>query len=313
MKILITGALGHIGSALIRHIPKVLPKAELVLIDNMLVQRYCSLVDLPEEGQYEFYQKDVLKDDMDPFIKDADIVVHLAAITDAANSFEKQQEVEAVNLEATKRMAKSCRQHKTKMIFLSTTSVYGTQNSEVDEDCSVEELSPQSPYAKSKRDSELFLETVDQLEYVSLRFGTIFGTSVGMRYHTAVNKFCWQASMGIPLTVWKTALHQHRPYLDLNDAVRSLTFVIENNIFDRKIYNVLTNNCTVNDIVENIKKYIPETEITLVETKIMNQLSYFVKCEKFKSLGFEFQGDLDKAIKETVGQFSAIKNRGKYA
>ena len=34
----------------------------------------------------------------------------------------------------------------------------------------------------------------------------------------AINKFVWQACMGLPLTVWKTALDQKRPYLDLKDA-----------------------------------------------------------------------------------------------
>ena len=34
-----------------------------------------------------------------------------------------------------------------------------------------------------------------------------------MRFHTAVNKSCWQAVMGQPLTVWETAYGQKRTYL----------------------------------------------------------------------------------------------------
>ena len=34
MKIVITGALGHIGSSLIRFLPDALPDAEIILIDN---------------------------------------------------------------------------------------------------------------------------------------------------------------------------------------------------------------------------------------------------------------------------------------
>ncbi len=310
MKILVTGALGHIGSAFIRYLPGVMPDAEIMMLDNMLVQRYCSLMNLPDEGKYQFYEKDILKDDITEYIKKSDVVVHLAAITDAASSFEKQKEVEAVNLEATKLIANCCKENKTKLIFLSTTSVYGTQKEEVDENCSEEDLSPQSPYAKAKYDSEIYLKNLDGLEFVTLRFGTIFGTSVGMRFHTAVNKFCWQACMGIPLSVWKTALDQHRPYLDLQDGVRALVFVLEKNIFDREIYNVLTLNATVRDIVDNIKKYRPNTEVDLVDAKIMNQLSYYVKFDKFQNLGFEFKGNLDQAIKETTALFSSINNRG---
>ena len=62
------------------------------------------------------------------------------------------------------------------------------------------------------------------LRFITCRFGTIFGTSIGMRFHTAVNKFCWQAVIGQPITVWRTALHQYRPYLDLKDAVKAIVY-----------------------------------------------------------------------------------------
>ena len=47
MKIVVTGALGHIGSRLIRELPTMFPEAEIVLIDNLSTQRYCSLFNLP--------------------------------------------------------------------------------------------------------------------------------------------------------------------------------------------------------------------------------------------------------------------------
>ena len=47
MKIVVTGALGHIGSALIRALPNRFAGAEIVMIDNMATLRYPSLFDLP--------------------------------------------------------------------------------------------------------------------------------------------------------------------------------------------------------------------------------------------------------------------------
>ncbi|OFZ51890.1 MAG: nucleoside-diphosphate sugar epimerase [Bdellovibrionales bacterium RIFOXYB1_FULL_37_110] len=300
MKIVITGALGHIGSKLIRELPNRFINADIVLIDNFLVQRYCSLFQLPTNGRYKFHEADIFEADLVELFKDADVVIHLAAITNAADSFKNADEIEKVNFQGTCRVAKACVETKSKLIFLSTTSVYGTQLDKVAEDCSLDELKPQSPYADSKLRSEKMLSELKGLEFIICRFGTIFGISDGMRFHTAINRFCWQATMGIPLTVWKTALNQYRPYLDLEDAVDSICFIIKNQIFNREIYNVLTDNYMVSDIVGIIREIIPRTEINFVETQIMNQLSYFVLNDKFTNSGFQFKGNIKEQITKTI-------------
>ncbi|MBL4711233.1 MAG: SDR family oxidoreductase [Gammaproteobacteria bacterium] len=308
-KIVITGALGHIGSKLIRTLPIEIDDVEIIMIDNLLCQRYCSLFNLPKEYKYKFIEADILDYDLNALFKDVLYVVHLAAITNAAGSFGNEVEVENVNYIGTKKVIEACIKNNSKLIFLSTTSIYGTQKNVVDENCSVEELQPQSPYAQSKFKSEQELEKYkEKLDYIILRFGTIFGTSQGMRFHTAVNKFCWQAVMNQPLTIWKTAYNQKRPYLDLKDAVNSIAFIIKNDIFDKNIYNVLTKNLTVSDIVESIKQNVDSIDIDFVETKIMNQLSYDVSNEKFKKLGFKLQGNQYTAIKETIDLLKVSSN-----
>ena len=127
-----------------------------------------------------------------------------------------------------------------------------------------------------------------------------------MRFHTAVNKFTWQAVHGIPLTVWKTAWQQKRPYLDLADCVKAINLILERDIFDGETYNILTNNFTVEDIVTTIKKFIPNLEISYVDSAIMNQLSYEVSDAKFKSLGFVLTGNLEKGIKETIDSLNGL-------
>ena len=44
MNILITGALGHIGSKLIRYLPKKFKNSKFYLIDDLRTQRYMSLL-----------------------------------------------------------------------------------------------------------------------------------------------------------------------------------------------------------------------------------------------------------------------------
>lgn len=310
MKIAITGALGHIGSKLIRDLPSRFADAEFVLVDDFSAQRYCSLFNLPKGVNYHFYEMDVLTADLRKLFSGADVVLHLAAVTNAAGSFENPKQVELVNYSGTEKVAQACVDVNCSLIFISSTSVYGTQNEVVDEDCSMEDLKPQSPYAESKLMAESLLSSLGDkkdLRFITCRFGTIFGISPGMRFHTAVNKFCWQAITGQPVTVWKTALHQMRPYLDLKDAVDAIALIISRSLYDRRVYNVLTSNATVDDILTVILRYVPDLQIKFVDTAIMNQLSYHVSCERFCKMGFESKGDLESGIRETINLLRGVR------
>jgi nucleoside-diphosphate-sugar epimerase len=267
MKIVITGALGHIGSRVIREMPSVFPRAEIVLLDNLSTQRYCSLFNLPSSGRYRFLEADILTADLASVFSGVDVVVHLAAITNASASFEIKNQVERVNFVGAQRVAQACVEAGCALIFPSTTSVYGVQAGVVDEDCPITDLRPQSPYAESKLKAEQYLQTLGKTEglrFVICRFGTICGTSIGMRFHTAF-------------------------------------FIIDNDMFNNETYNVVTVNTTVREICKLIEETVPDITIEYVDSKIMNQLSYTVSNEKFGEAGFEFSGDLRTGILDTIG------------
>ena len=78
----------------------------------------------------------------------------------------------------------------------------------------------------------------------------------GIRFHTAVNKFCLNAAFDENINVYKTALNQYRPYLSLKDAFKVFKFSIENNFFRNDIFNALSGNFTVKQILQMIKKNI---------------------------------------------------------
>jgi UDP-glucose 4-epimerase len=311
VKIVVTGALGHIGSRLIRDLPNHFPGCEIVMVDTMMTQRYCSVFNLPKEGNYRFIEADITQMDLSPLLEDVNVVVHLAAITDAAGSFGKAEQVEQNNFNATKRLAEACAENSVRLITLSSTSVYGSQADLVDEDCTEAELQPQSPYAVTKLKEERLVQQLvkdNGLRASIFRFGTIFGVSPGMRFHTAVNKFCWQASMGQPITVWTTAYEQKRPYLDLGDACNAIAHIINHDLFDGRVYNVLSQNATVREVVDAIRILVPSLQVQFVDSKIMNQLSYEVACERFKSTGFSFSGSIAQGIDSTVNM---LKNANK--
>ena len=311
MKVLITGALGHIGSHLIRTLPRKI-NCEIIMIDSMETQRYSSLFRLPKKFKYKFIEEDIKNiNEFKNKLKKIDIVIHLAALTDALSSVNRKSEFIKNNFNSTLKVVNFCIENNSKLIFVSSTSIYGTQKSLVDENCSSNDLKPQSPYAISKfREENLIKEKIKKynLKAVILRFGTIFGTSKGMRFHTAVNKFCYQAAKGEKLTVWKTALNQKRPYLDLKDSVDAISFIIRKDIFDNEIYNVLTNNFTVKQLISSIKKKYPNLKFKYVNSPIMNQLSYDVSNMKFKKKGFKFKGNINKGISDTIDLIKKINS-----
>ena len=118
----------------------------------------------------------------------------------------------------------------------------------------------------------------------------------------------WQACAGDPITVWRTALNQRRPYLDLSDAVRAVALLIRKQHFPCDVLNVVTENSTVGQIVEIIRSHVPDVETILVDSEIMNQLSYEVCNRKIQALGFDFRGSLPHGIAETIRLLKSIRS-----
>jgi UDP-glucose 4-epimerase len=301
VKLVVTGALGHIGSRFIHGLRSGM-WSEVLLIDNLATQRMASLFNLPADVPFHFVGEDILTSDLPARFKDAHAVVHLAALTDPAASFDDPEGVAAVNGEGTARVARACVKTGARLLFPSSTSVYAPRGATVDENCPDADLDPKSPYAADKLGSEKLLRAMggDGLRFACCRFGTIFGPSPGMRFHTAVNRFVWQACLRQPLTVWRTALNQRRPYVDVEDAARAIEFLLREDLFSGETYNVLTANATVQEVLDILRVHVPDFEVELVEARAMNDLSYTVSADKLSRAGFEPAGSLERGIRETV-------------
>ena len=298
MNLLITGGCGHIGSYLIQKLDH--SQHKITVVDNLLTQRYCSLFNL--KFPINFIDKCISEITVED-LKDIDVVIHLAAITNAAGSFDNKKETEKVNLKLTNKFIDVCEESKVKFIFPSSTSVYGTAADTVHEDNDLF-LNPQSPYAKTKIGIERRLRQY-QSEYLILRFGTIFGTSIGMRFHTAINKFCYEASLGKPLTIWKQNYEHYRPYLGLKDAVDSIMFFLKRNNWN-ETYNVLTGNYRLKDIIEYISQ-VMDVQLNMVDTPLLNQYSYNVSDKKIKNIGFDPDDNLEDNIVRTLRTLRNLK------
>jgi nucleoside-diphosphate-sugar epimerase len=308
MKLIITGSCGHIGSYLAEKIYLIPKIKEVILIDNLSSNRYVSLFNLNKKTNYKFFQIDLSKKKSLEKFKDVSYLIHCASMTNAEKSFSVEKEMFRNNLDCMKNVIDYCVRNKVKLIHLSSTSVYGKQAEIVDEKCEKKYLKPQSPYAKIKLIEENMLKKNNKIQYNTFRLGTIAGYSKGMRFHTAVNKFCLNAAFNEKIAVYKTAMNQYRPYLSIRDSFKLFKFCIEKNFFKNDIFNALSGNFTVKQIISKIKKRKNNVTVKLVNTKIMNQLSYHVDDSKIRKYGLRLKCELQKDIDDTLKLFKYLKN-----
>ena len=301
MNILITGCCGHIGSYLVDNIHKIKKIKKCFIVDNFNSTQINSLFNSKKKNNLKFYNLDLTKKSSLSKFNKIDYVVHLASMTNAEGSFNKKNEMYKNNIECMKNIINFCKVKKSKLIHISSTSVYGKQAALVDETCEEKFLKPQSPYAEIKLIEERMLQKASKnINYITYRFGTISGVSSGMRFHTAVNKFCLNASLNCDIAVYKTALNQYRPYLSLVDAFKVFKFTIEKDLFKNDIYNALSENCTVNQILEKIRKSKKKIKVKFVSSKIMNQLSYHVSKDKLNNEGLYLKNKIIHDIEDTM-------------
>ena len=307
MNLLITGCCGHIGSYLVENIHKIKKVKKTYIVDNLKSNRFSSLFNLDKKNNLKFYLLDLNNKKSLNTFKNIDIVIHCASMTNAEKSFDNEKEMYKNNLNCFETVLRFCKKNKAKLIHISSTSVYGKQAKIVDETCEKKYLKPQSPYAKIKLiEEKILIKNKNKIKYNTFRFGTIAGISKGIRFHTAVNKFCLNAALRKPIEVYKTAINQYRPYLSLKDAFKVFKFCIEKDFFENDIFNVLSENNTVGNILSKIKKYKKKVKVKFVHSEIMNQLSYHVDKSKLSSKGLRLNGKIEFDIRDTIKMLSNI-------
>ena len=300
MRVLITGGAGYLGSVLSR---KLLAKGYDVRVMDALWYGSESIEDLKKNQKFELIKEDIRN--LVPTVKamiDVDAVIHLASIVGMPASSIEPRTSEEINYLATKNIAELCQLHDIETyIFASTCSVYGYQPNKIINEKS--HVAPLDFYAKQKYLSERATGWLNRSPTI-YRFGTLFGLSPRMRFDLVINLFVAQALTDGKITVFGGK--QERPFLHVSDAADSLIFGIEKNITGT--YNVISENMTILEAAERIKKIIGcEIEIS---TENEDNRSYRVSADKIKQVGFKPLKNLDDSIKEIKDAFSnkSLKN-----
>jgi len=296
-RVLITGGAGYLGAILSR---KLLDKEYKVRVIDALWYGKEPIQDCLNNENFELVQADIRNlVETVKAMKDVDAVIHLASIVGMPASNIEPRTSEEINYLATKNIAELCQLHEIETyIFASTCSVYGAQPDRL-----ITEKSPTVPldfYAKQKFLAERAISWLNRAPTI-LRFGTLFGLSPRMRFDLVINLFIAQAISGEKIVVYGG--NQYRPFLHVSDAADSLVFALENNMTGT--YNVITENMTIMDVAERIKK-ISGCEIE-VSKDIVDERNYKVSAEKINKFGFKALKNLKYAFDEIKKEFDEGK------
>jgi nucleoside-diphosphate-sugar epimerase len=281
MKILVVGGAGYVGGALTDLLMNT--KHEVRVYDNLMYEdAYLKPVD--------FVYGDIRdKRHLLTQLKWADTVVWLAALVgDGACALNPDISTD-VNQEMVKWLSKN---YDGRIIFMSTCSVYGAQDAELDENSPT---NPLSVYAATKLEAEKYLTDKNALIF---RLGTLFGlgdTYSRIRLDLVVNTMTARAYSEGKLKVFGG--EQWRPLLHVRDAARAVAENVETK--HTGIFNLHRQNIRMNELADLVHKHYPDLKIETVEMKFEDARNYRVRSDKAKKiLGFEAKHDAEVGIAE---------------
>ena len=245
MRYLILGAAGFIGGHLMEKLLK--EGNEVKGIDNFWHASRNPIRKKVDNKDIRYYKM------IEPYVEWADVVCHGAAQIHVDRSNEDPHETIDINVGGTTNILEACRKYKKKIVFASTSEVYGSGKSEkMNED---HPLDAQSVYGASKvagdRLCKAYRDTYG-LDVTILRNFNTFGPYQNMEsYGGVIAKFTYAALQNKNLTIYGTG-EQKRDYMWISDALEGYQMCFENDI---DVINVGSGKTiSINEIAEMIIK-----------------------------------------------------------
>jgi nucleoside-diphosphate-sugar epimerase len=246
------------------------------------------------------------KDTMSALMKEADVIIPLAALVGAPLCNLDPLGATTINHDAIELMLKLI--SKDQIVLMPTTnSAYGTGDK--DNYCNEESpLRPISQYAIEK--VEIEKELMQHENAISFRLATVFGMSPRMRIDLLVNDFTYRAVNDRFVVLFES--HFKRNYIHVRDVSRVFQHALNNHdAMKGEIYNVGLSNANVSkkELCEHIQKQVPD--FIFIDEQIgkdPDQRNYIVSNEKIESTGFKTEFSLDRGIGELLKGYTMIKN-----
>jgi UDP-glucose 4-epimerase len=287
LRILVTGGAGFIGRYLVDYL---LDDHEVCIYDNFSNSSEKDIEFLIKKGA-KCVNGDIL--DHQKLQKSSigfDLVIHLAAKTDVADSVIHPEITNEVNVTGTDNVLKCCNENKIKkIIYSSTAAVYDESSVPISEDV---KTNPMSPYGTSKHEAEQMIQKYSRdfdIDAVILRLFNVYGKEQNPQYAGVITKFLDNISKEIAIEINGDGT-QTRDFVSIYDVTNAFDCAIKN-ITGKKgdIYNIATgNSISINELADMIQSVLGKK----IEIGYKNQNENEIKYSKAnisrakKELGF---------------------------
>ena len=302
--ILVTGGAGYLGSTMV---PDLLAADHKVTVLDNFMFKQSSLNHCCYHPNFNVVKGDIRqKDTMSKLMKEADIIIPLAALVGAPLCNLDPIGATTINHDAIELMLKLL--SKDQIVLMPTTnSAYGTGDK--DNYCNEESpLRPISQYAIEKVNIEKKL--MQHSNAISFRLATVFGMSPRMRIDLLVNDFTYRAVNDGFVVLFES--HFKRNYIHVRDVSRVFQHALNNHEnMKGEIYNVGLSDANVSkkELCQHIQKQLPN--FIYIDEQIRkdpDQRNYIVSNEKIEATGFRTEFSLDLGIKELIKGYTMINN-----
>ncbi|MCM3878986.1 MAG: NAD-dependent epimerase/dehydratase [Vicinamibacterales bacterium] len=308
-KVLVTGGAGYLGSILV---PALLDRGLTVTVVDSFMYGQDSLNAVCAHPEFSVVRGDVRSlDTMKPLLKDADVIIPLAALVGAPLCDRDPLAATSTNLKAIVDML-ALLSPSQRVLLPITNSGYGV--GEAGKFCTEETpIRPVSLYGRDKVEVErILLERHPSA--LSFRLATVFGMSPRMRLDLLVNDFTYRAVTDRFIVLFES--HFKRNFIHVRDVARVFLHGIDH--FDAmkgQIYNVGLSDANLSklELCQAIQRHVPS--FVIHESNIgkdPDKRDYIVSNEKIERTGYKPAHSLDAGIRELLKGFAMIRN-SKYA
>ena len=295
-KIIIIGGAGYVGTMLAQYL---INEFEVTVYDLFI---YGDHIQNQKVKKIKGDVRDL--DNLKMGLKNQDIVVHLACISNDP-SFDLDPKLgKSINFDSFRPILEECENNKIqKFLFVSSSSVYGSRK----EDLITENLSkqPQTDYAKYKSMCEdVLLDFNNSFIKTIIRPSTLCGYSKRQRLDLTVNIFTNQAINQNKITIHGGS--QMRPALHIQDMTNFLIFLLEANDkkINNQIFNISRENFTILDIAKRIIRILKTENTKIIIEELIDNRSYRVCSDKLENeLGFKLKYSIEDAVIELKNAF----------